>query len=474
MTLDPILVDVLEDGGCTVAFFDSEDEASAFPDGIDAFPVCLDGGFAGWAPEHASMFQRTDVVIVAQRNDGSRQAASTIVRSLAGVARSVRCVEPAEGLDFFGHLAAGRSWDDLVVVDTGWAAAAGTAAVGLARIRANHLAGDAIRSVPSRRALVPGWLDLDSLAVLYAPSDSYKSFLAIDVALHVATGTPWNGLHVHAGDVLYVVGEGIAGIPNRLDAWLAEHGRHDAPERMHWYRGAVNLLDPREASDFLHLAADIRPALVIIDTLATCMPGGDENGSRDMGQVVDRARRLKAETGACVLIVHHTGRDETRGARGWSGLKNALDSELEMRKSGYLAATLTSRKQKDGAHPDPLPLALVEHTWPCPHCTDGCDLCRHQGHAGSLAITHTVPGATVSDDPLVVHLQNTPDGVTARQAARALYGDTDRKYIARATRQLDALVDAGHATKTPGTKGGADGGTPTTYTLRTHPHSEDR
>jgi hypothetical protein len=85
-----------------------------------------------------------------------------------------------------------------------------------------------------------------------------------------------------------------------------------------------------------------------------------------MGRVVDNLDALRTHTGACVLIVHHTGKDVGRGARGNSALQGALDTELELTGDANLLV-LKMTKQKDGPELAPMHLALlgVEGTDSC-------------------------------------------------------------------------------------------------------------
>jgi len=104
---------------------------------------------------------------------------------------------------------------------------------------------------------------------------------------------------------------------------------------------------------------EIGPVLFVFDTLARCIAGADENSARDMGLVVANLDRIRRATSACVLAVHHTGKDMTAGARGSSALRAALDTELELTAIDE-RVTVKVTKQKDGAEPKPMRLARIE------------------------------------------------------------------------------------------------------------------
>lgn len=226
------------------------------------------------------------------------------------------------------------------------------------RLRLAMIHGGAIENVSPPEPLVEGWLDVASLAVLFGPPKIGKSLAAMDIACCVATGSWWHGHRVEAGDVVYVVAEGLSGVGSRIRAWR-ELNRHDVPvERIHWVPMAVRLLDDEMAAGLAQACADYRPKLVVIDTLNRCMAGGDENSSRDMGRFIAAIDGIKRLTGACVLTVHHCGKDASAGARGHSSLLGAVDTEIECRASGEHGLVLRTTAQKEHAEADPLRLAL--------------------------------------------------------------------------------------------------------------------
>lgn len=212
-----------------------------------------------------------------------------------------------------------------------------------------------IKALPPPEPLVEGILDRDSLVVIFGPSGDGKSFLGIDLTCSVTTGTAWNGRRVCAGPVVYVVAEGASGIGARIDAWEQHHDSPSYQYPVHWLTLPVNLLDPNWARAFVSYCESRVPALVILDTLARCMVGGDENTPKDMGVVVDALDRVKRSTRACVAAVHHTGKDRERGARGHSSLKAAVDTEIEVTASDT-RTTLRVSKQKNAEAADPMHL----------------------------------------------------------------------------------------------------------------------
>ncbi|MFO0687498.1 MAG: AAA family ATPase [Myxococcota bacterium] len=202
--------------------------------------------------------------------------------------------------------------------------------------------------------LVKGLLSRHSLAAEIGASGSSKSFVAVDLALHVASGTPWRGLRTRRGRVVYIAAEGAAGLRNRITAARKRLALGSA-ETVEFYLvpDVVRLVEGSDDVD--RLVSTVRGAfpngradLFILDTLSRSIAGRDENSSQDMTEAIAQADRLRVEFGAAVLILHHSGKDESRGARGHSSLRAALDTELEVRKlDGTYTLTLTKSREHE-------------------------------------------------------------------------------------------------------------------------------
>lgn len=198
----------------------------------------------------------------------------------------------------------------------------------------------------------PGWIVKDilpraELAVIYGASGSGKSFFTLDLVAAVARGMPWRGYRVEAGRVVYVAAEGAGGFRNRLQAYAKRHDVDLAQVPLAVIADAPNLMqdDDKAMADAINGTGGA--AVIVVDTLAQATPGANENAGEDMGKVIARCKRLHRATGALVLLVHHSGKDEGRGARGWSGIRAAVDAEIEINRDGDVrTAKLT--KQKDG------------------------------------------------------------------------------------------------------------------------------
>lgn len=196
--------------------------------------------------------------------------------------------------------------------------------------------------------LVKGWLGQGAASTVYGESNVGKTFLALDIGLHVAAGEKWHGNRVAPGLVIYGAAEGGRGIVNRLEAFKRDKPdlAKAAADRFMLLPLTLDLCAPGDAQAFVEALGDLRPALVVIDTLARSMGAGDENTAKDMGQFIANVDFIRAETGAHVLVVHHSGKDTTRGARGSGSLRGAVDTEIELTRDGAVI-TATTRKQRD-------------------------------------------------------------------------------------------------------------------------------
>lgn len=226
----------------------------------------------------------------------------------------------------------------------------------LEREQARLVPFDAMATRPPPEWLVDDLIVAGSSVVLYSPPAVGKSFVALDIAACVATGTWWHGRAVKQGPVLYVAAEGTGGLPVRVQAWKA-HNRMAWVDGFDFLPGSTNLLDPAQAQTLAELTVAKGYRLVVIDTMARVTAGGDENSGKDMGTLVAAVAKLQA-AGAAVLVVHHPGKEAGKGMRGHSSLRGALDTEIEAKEVGERLVTLVCQKQKDAQEFLPVRLGL--------------------------------------------------------------------------------------------------------------------
>lgn len=209
---------------------------------------------------------------------------------------------------------------------------------------------DKFATTTNQSYLIKGLLPQSALGVIFGESGSGKSFIALDLAAAIARGTTWRGRRTTPGRVVYLVAEGAAGFRNRLKAYASHFNLDPKTIPLGIIDASPNLLlkdDVLEVCKAI-LGSGPKPSLVIIDTLAQAMAGANENASDDMGKALAHCKGIHKATGAMVLLIHHSGKDSTKGARGWSGLRAAADVEIEVSRTS-LGRVLRTTKQKDGA-----------------------------------------------------------------------------------------------------------------------------
>jgi KaiC/GvpD/RAD55 family RecA-like ATPase len=187
------------------------------------------------------------------------------------------------------------------------------------------------------------------LGVIYGASGAGKTFAVLDMVLSIVRGIPWFGHRVKKGRVVYVAAEGS--LQMRVEAYMRHHKLTDDDlDGLVIVQQAINLLD--EDGDLGALIEAISDAgdgvdVVVIDTLNRAMAGGDENGSQDMGKMVDAAKQIETAFNCTVLYVHHSGKNEAMGGRGHSSLKGASDTEISI-KGGEGPRIICAEKVREG------------------------------------------------------------------------------------------------------------------------------
>jgi hypothetical protein len=186
------------------------------------------------------------------------------------------------------------------------------------------------------------------LVVLFGEAGSGKSFLALDIAASIALGTPWRGNRTKKGRAVYLVAEGGGGFRKRLTAYAMHNEINLDDLDLHIIHATPNFLEKADAVEIARTIASVGVVdIVFVDTFAQVMPGANENSSDDVGKALAHCRAIHRVTGAVVVLVHHSGKDASRGARGWSGLRAAADAEIEVTRSVNGRVAKIS-KQKDG------------------------------------------------------------------------------------------------------------------------------
>lgn len=225
-------------------------------------------------------------------------------------------------------------------------------------------------ALPPLRGILGDILFDDSVSYLYGPSGRWKSFLALDWSLSIATGRAWMGRPVVEGDVLYVCSEGARGVGKRITAWKQRHGV-SGPTRLRIMPIALDLSNTSQVAALPRRleALDIEPRLIVFDTLAASN-SGDEKESVNANTITASARRIiRAHPGVCVLIVHHTGYDTThmRGSTAFYANADTVirieGGEVNRRIEPGEPITIVSDKPKEGEPFADIVLTADVQTW---------------------------------------------------------------------------------------------------------------
>jgi hypothetical protein len=301
----------------------------------------------------------------------------------------------------------------------------------IAAMAGKVLFSDDLDDIPALEPLIDGWLYKDSVARIVGESGSFKTFVALDMALTVAAQQSlWFGHTVKGGSVIYVAAEGARGIRPRIRAWETEKNDGVRVKDFGVYPEPIQVLGP-EWPAFVEVCKQNDVAMVVLDTQARVTVGVNENDNTEMGRVIEHAERLRRDTGACVVLVHHTGYDKSH-ARGASSVYGALQTELSISRDSNGKKGMTLRlkadKQKDSEELGPVNFKMVP-------AYDSLVLTNIDGNDEKLETT--VEAAKKSLEELTSNAEN-----RAELVAHVLHTVTDGGKKAGMTRpEIRAAVD---------------------------------
>ena len=328
--------------------------------------TCNTGGAGKWLDEHSPILAGKEVIILQDNDEAGRNHTAQVAASLDGYAAPIKIVElpdlPEKG-DITDWLEAGNDiyklWQLIRAApeylpqpesgpDTPAPALDGSESVNPAaeppRPKLIHF--DDLKDLPPPEWLFDNLIHRNSFAMLVGEPGAKKTFIALDFALQLGQTEP----------VIYIAAEGAGGVSQRIKAWEA-HNPHIKNQCYLWPE-ALQLGEMSSIIKFLGETEPLKPSLIIIDTLARCALGLEENSSTDMGIFVNNCDLIKRQTGACVLVIHHMGKNGAT-ERGSGALKGACDTMLKATVEGDLTK-LACEKQKDAPNFEPIFYKFVE------------------------------------------------------------------------------------------------------------------
>ena len=372
---------------------------------IGAIATTSHAGAGHWPAEITQYFAGANVVVIPDNDKAGQEYAKKVIKNLLPVAKSVRYLDldlPFPGDDAFEWVKMGGTRAELAGLAKNLPAITETdTATNSEQIEPyyenstsddynfksteqdestkakplflNIESWDTIQDEPVEW-LIEKVIPKKSFVALYGPPGSYKSFIALDIAEAVATGRTWMGNEIRTpGAVLYICGEGHGGIGARIRACKIHNNTQQGAE-IYVIRHQLNLRSSEEDFNLLMLSIQqlindtgVEFSLLQIDTLARAFGGGNENDSQDMGAFITNIGRVQRMLDCTIMILHHSGKDATRGLRGHSSLLGAVDTQLELlrmeggKRDGIAGSgLLTISKQKDGADNIKIGFEMVE------------------------------------------------------------------------------------------------------------------
>jgi hypothetical protein len=330
-----------------------------------------------WLPEFGDILRGADVVVVPDQDDAGIRHAEWVISTLKDKARSVRVAPPVSGKDLADWIDSGATVADIEAeaVDAFELSHGNDISLAVEENIGRKLSaqpkpalfvdvGDLIDNLKPIDWLVEDYIEKDSLSLVFSPPSSGKSFILVDIACCVATGTPWHGRSVQQGPVFYIAGEGHNGMARRFAAWQKHHGVSLKGAGIYKSQRAISIYSEDSARELYETVKEmsevhgVLPAIVIIDTLARNFGEGDENSTEDMGKFISHIDTyIRGPFGCNVMTAHHSGHGMDR-ARGSSSLKAALDSEYQVVKDGPVLQFIPT-KMKDAELPPELTFRLT-------------------------------------------------------------------------------------------------------------------
>lgn len=193
---------------------------------------------------------------------------------------------------------------------------------------------DQILALPDPVYLIDNMIMERSLSFLYAAPGMGKTFVALSIALSVATGQKeWWGRKIsRKAPVLYVSSEGVADMKLRLQAWSDRTGTPISDDDIEFFllRDGINFMDEACVAKLVRTIVEKYknepPALVVIDTVSRTLPGADENLQKDMSLYIKTCESIQHAFDCTVMGVHHSSRagGNMRGSTVFDGAADSL------------------------------------------------------------------------------------------------------------------------------------------------------
>lgn len=310
---------------------------------------------------------------------------------------------------------------------------------------------DMVLADPDVQYLVRGILPRRGVAAIYGPPASGKTFIAMDLIFRLASGAShWFGIPMRAANVVYIALEGHGGIKNRIKAWQ-QHNNVYLGESVQIWDEKFRLDNQSDIEELAQEAIALlgKGCVIVVDTLAQSMAGFDENSSSDMGAAIGGAQQLASRVEGLVVLIHHSGKDASKGMRGHSSLLGAVDASIEVN-SKPNGRRWKVRKSKDGEAGQEydfdlhyVDLGTDPYGEPTGSCVISQAIHSHAAKLGPVAGKHRI--ATMAKLKAVM---DNGAGEFDLQAAAALVAPElaveSKRQLTVAKSTIDSLIISGH------------------------------
>jgi len=171
------------------------------------------------------------------------------------------------------------------------------------------------------------WGD-SSVGVIGGAPKCSKTWLGLDLALSVATGTPCLGRYPvpRPGPVLiYLAEDALVSVRERVEGIAQHRGLELVGVDLHVITAPSLRLDrlPHQ-NRLLETAKRLRPRLLLLDPLVR-LHGVDENSAREVAELLAYFRLLQRRLDLSVILVHHTRKNAAGGVAAGQGLRGSSD-----------------------------------------------------------------------------------------------------------------------------------------------------
>ncbi len=219
----------------------------------------------------------------------------------------------------------------------------------------------------SHRWLIDQLWGASSVGVIGGAPKCSKTWLALDMALSVATGTAFlNRYDVpEPGPVLvYLAEDALTVVRERVDGMARQRGLNLDAVDVHVITAPTLRLDrDPHRTQLLETARRIRPRLLLLDPLVR-LHGIDENNAGEVAQLLAYFRSLQREMNCSVVLVHHTRKNAAVGAAAGQGLRGSSDIHAFGDSNLYLRRTrerlVLSSEHRAAAAAPPVYLELID------------------------------------------------------------------------------------------------------------------